>query len=307
MLGARPIVRVSRGFNFAVCSSSRPNPLDFFEVIAVISQRAAARKNGGDRAGDSSMCELLGLCFNQPVNCRFSFAQFSTRGERNPHGWGLAYFDRDRAEIIKEDTSAAESERAKSLRNSTALTSHIFIGHVRLASVGDVNLENTHPFSKRFRGRDFVLAHNGTVRGDLGVPDLRFHPEGETDSERLLCALLTRLDEEDIPLTAFARIESILREFNAFGRMNLLFSEGDHLFCYRDQKGYNGLCAVHRRAPFGDEIFKDKDVQLYLPKEKHPSQRGYVIATEPLTVREDWRDIPPGTLQVYSMGKSVYP
>jgi glutamine amidotransferase len=39
--------------------------------------------------------------------------------------------------------------------------------------------------------------------------------------------------------------------------------------------------------------------------EKDPRQRGFVIATRPLT-SEDWDDLPPGSLFVFKDGRIVY-
>jgi len=38
------------------------------------------------------MCELLGLCFNQPIQPKISFKGFRRRGKYNPNGWGLALY-----------------------------------------------------------------------------------------------------------------------------------------------------------------------------------------------------------------------
>ena len=38
------------------------------------------------------MCELLGMNFNGPVYCGFSFRGFTNRGNRNPDGWGIALY-----------------------------------------------------------------------------------------------------------------------------------------------------------------------------------------------------------------------
>ena len=38
------------------------------------------------------MCELLGMSFNRPVGCGFSFRGFAKRGVDNPHGWGIALY-----------------------------------------------------------------------------------------------------------------------------------------------------------------------------------------------------------------------
>jgi predicted glutamine amidotransferase len=181
------------------------------------------------------MCELLGLNFNHPVRCSLSFRGFRHRGEHNPHGWGIARFDGKACQIFKELVKAPNSKLAMFLRDYDSFVSKTFIGHVRYASQGNHSLQNTHPFSRVFQYQEVALAHNGTLRPVINKDMLKFHPVGETDSEYLLCALLTVLSEKRIRFTDFQRIEVVLRGFNRFGKMNLLFSEGDHLYSYRDQ------------------------------------------------------------------------
>jgi glutamine amidotransferase len=117
--------------------------------------------------------------------------------------------------------------------------------------------------------------------------------------------LLTRLSKQGIRFTDFQRIEAVLREFNGYGKMNLLFSEGEHLYSYRDQHGYNGLCMTERTAPFDRVSLRDEDWEVDLAVEKHPNQRGFVIATRPLT-DEKWNDLPPGSMLVFKNGQCVY-
>lgn len=123
--------------------------------------------------------------------------------------------------MFKEPIKATSSKLATFLRDYEFFTSKIFIGHVRYASRGGHTLQNTHPFLRTFRSRDVVLAHNGTL--DIEKAALKFHPVGETDSEYLFCALLTRLEEKQIRFTDFHEIKEVLREFNRWGSMNLLF------------------------------------------------------------------------------------
>ncbi|MEW6110466.1 MAG: class II glutamine amidotransferase [Nitrospirota bacterium] len=251
------------------------------------------------------MCELLGLNFNQPVQCSLSFRGFRHRGAYNPHGWGIARFDGRACQVFKEPAKALNSRLATFLRDYESFVSKIFIGHVRYASRGNHTFQNTHPFSRTFRSREVALAHNGTLDQVIARDALKFHPVGETDSEYLLCALLTILSEQGIHFTDFQRIEAVLHEFNGFGNMNLLFSEGDHLYSYRDQDGYNGLCMTKRTAPFDRISLRDEDWEVDLAEEKHPDQRGFVIATRPLT-DEKWNDLPPGSLLVFKDGECVY-
>jgi len=73
--------------------------------------------------------------------------------------------------------------------------------------------------------------------------------------------------------------------------MNLLFSEGEHLFSYKDKDSHNGLWITERISPFGIVSLKDEDWEIDLAEEKHPDQRGYVIASHPLTKNEKWTDL----------------
>lgn len=251
------------------------------------------------------MCELLGLNFNQPVRVSLSFRGFRHRGDHNPHGWGIARFDGRACQVFKEPICAVASNLATFLRDYALFVSTTFIGHVRYASRGNLTLRNTHPFVRTFRSREVALAHNGTVDRVMPETELTFHPVGETDSEYLFCALLTRMSREQIRWTDFQDIETMLREFNGAGGMNCIFSEGDHLYCYRDRNGYNGLCWVERKPPFNYVSLRDEDWDVDLAEEKHPNQRGVVVATRPLT-DEDWQPLSPGSLHVFQKGRSVY-
>jgi glutamine amidotransferase len=88
--------------------------------------------------------------------------------------------------------------------------------------------------------------------------------------------------------------------------MNLLFSEGEHLFAYHDRAGYTGLCHTHRKTPFEKVTLCDEDWSANLPEEKKPSQHGYVIATKPLTDGEKWTKFDRGELIVFKGGKPIY-
>lgn len=254
------------------------------------------------------MCQLLALAFNEPVQPALSFRGFRHRASCNPHGWGLASFTGSTAKITKEPTRADTSDVAESILENHHLSSRIFIGHVRYGNGGGVSRENTHPFVQRVNGRDLVLAHNGTLNKDQLRPQLRGRcsPTGTTDSELALCVLVDWLVDEDVPLTDFDRIHDRFRELNEYGHMNLLFSEGEHLFAYHDRSGYKGLCHTHRKAPFTKVTLRDEDWSANLTEEKKPTQHGYVIATRALTDGEEWTKFGHGELIVFKGGKPIY-
>ncbi len=255
------------------------------------------------------MCQLLALAFNEPVTPSLSFRGFRHRAKGNPHGWGLATFEGTKATIVKEPRQANDSAVVKSLLHDADLSSTIFIGHVRYASVGKASMQNTHPFVQNLNGRDLVLAHNGTLSRDEMKPlhTGRCLPAGTTDSELALCILVEWLLDENVSLTDFERIHERLRTLNKCGKMNLLFSDGAHLFAYHDEAGYTGLCYTHREAPFENVTLRDEDWSANLSEEKKPTQRGYVIATKALTDGEKWTAFGPGALMVFKDGESIYP
>ncbi len=254
------------------------------------------------------MCQLLALAFNEPVTTSLSFRGFRHRANCNPHGWGLATFDGSTAAIVKEPCRADESDEVESIINNHDLTSKIFIGHVRYGNVGGVSERNTHPFVRKLRGKDIVLAHNGTLAKDDLKPhvDDRYKPEGTTDSELALCVLVTWLIDQNVSLTDFVAIHDRLRELNESGNMNILFSDGEQLFAYHDANGYNGLCFTRRESPFSCVTLRDEDWTANLPEEKSPRQRGYVIATKALTEGETWTNLKHGALMVFKRGEIVY-
>ena len=112
------------------------------------------------------MCQLLGLSSNKEVDIQFSIREFFHRGWKNPHGWGFAFLEKTGWEIIK-NPSPLFKENIQS--EQFQFKSKIIIGHVRKASCGDINHENTHPFVRGV----WAFAHNGAV------DEIKYFPEYE--------------------------------------------------------------------------------------------------------------------------------
>jgi len=268
------------------------------------------------------MCELLGLAFNRPVSPGLSFRGFRHRAKRNRHGWGIAAISPLRTTIHKEPVDARESDVAAELPERDPLHAPLFIGHVRAASEGGVSLDNTHPFARQLGDGTLTLAHNGTLGHMRRLRTLAgpaFTPAGQTDSELILGAILSWIDRERAargkrpaeepaadPLSDYAALEDFLHEVNDLGNMNLLFSDGRRLFCYHDANGYNGLAWTRREAPFCRVSLRDEAWEAELGEEKARGQRGYVIASHPLTDGEEWEPCGHGRLMVIEHGAAVF-
>lgn len=116
-------------------------------------------------------------------------------------GWGIGYFHRGDAYVIKSESGAADNETFR--RASERLASHTFVVHVRRATVGARSHLNTHPFR---HGR-WLFAHNGTLFGfdrlrpvlEAAIPEhLARQVLGGTDTETLFFFLLAQLERAGI-------------------------------------------------------------------------------------------------------------
>lgn len=196
------------------------------------------------------MCELFAMSSNHPSTVRYSLPDFAKHGARtrsNRSGWGIAYFQDREAFLVKEPEPAADSPWVDFIARQD-IESDCVIAHVRLATIGQPALHNTHPFRRSLAGRVHVLAHNGTLKG-LHVKNngehLTHYPIGDTDSELAFCMLLERMravwtKPGDVPpweerLDVFAGFAS---ELKTYGSCNLLYGDSDVLFVHAHRRIY---------------------------------------------------------------------
>lgn len=259
------------------------------------------------------MCELLGFCFNKEISPYISFRGFRKRGKDNPDGWGIGYYPDCASQILKEALKADKSELAEFVEEYSKkgkIKSKITICHVRKASKGNVAFKNTHPFKREMFGKEYIFAHNGTVDIDK-IPlnnSSKYHPVGETDSEKVFCYILNSIYKRGIKdwnEKDFKWLLEILKKLNGYGSLNLLFSDGKHLFAYHDANGYKSLHFLERKPPYGEIKLKDEDFVIDLSKEKSEDTSGFIIATKPLT-NEKWKEFKRGESIIFKNGKIVW-
>lgn len=241
------------------------------------------------------MCRLLGIAANQTVHLTFSLLDapnaLRKQTPKNPHGWGIAAHNKD-WNVWKNSDDAGKSDEFQ--RRSHDAHGDIIISHIRQATVGLKTPANSHPF----RFGNWILAHNGTVRGAQQLSIGKFAPLGDTDSERILCAILNEIQ------TASGRVdrvslktisESLSRVMQKCVRLdpkckvNLLFSDGRRLFVFRHGHPLFWLIRAG-----GSSSMQSRTLKM-LEEAKVKRERALLVATEKLT-DEAWQPVEPDRL-----------
>jgi glutamine amidotransferase len=252
------------------------------------------------------MCELLGLCFSQPISADFSLGEFALRDAENADGWGLGWYPDQSLSIVKEPMMWERSGHSGFLKTYQGLSSRIYIGHVRHKTTGGVPTHSdTHPFARELGGREYCFAHNGTIQGHYWeLPLGTFHPIGRTDSEYLFCHLLGVIAGRGRDALAqpvgWIWLHDLLNDLNRRGRINCVLSDGQRLFCYHDTAGWKGLAIRKVYVPDGSKrSFGDPEIRFDLASAG--VNHGFVVATKPLSA-SGWHLFEPGELMVLAGG-----
>ena len=247
------------------------------------------------------MCRLFGYRSNtrDEVHGALAREQNSLRVQSREHkdGWGIAYYPG--AEPVAFRGLAPAYGDPEFERVSAQVASHAVLAHVRLASIGRVELVNAHPF---VHGR-WAFAHNGTVRDfarHQAEMEARIDPAlcrlvaGETDSERLFYLFLTALRRRELLESAtVAGVASALAEVTRAiaelsdrddgekpSSMNFLVTDGRLMVASR-----------HRRTLFFSER-KGLSAHPADPPRPGTALERLVIASEKLEAEHHWHEVP---------------
>lgn len=254
------------------------------------------------------MCQLLGMNCATPTDITFSFRGFSQRaGVTSDHcdGFGIAFFEDKACRLFVDNQSAVESPIAELIRNYPIKSRNV-IAHIRKATQGKINLENSHPFSRELWGRQWIFAHNGDLHGFQPELTGRFTPVGNTDSELAFCYLLEQLVKrfgytEPTLDQIFDLLLEISPQIAEHGTFNFCLSNGQALFSYAITK----LHWLVREYPFQPAQLIDLDVEVDFSEVTTAEDRVAVITTEPLTQNEVWQAYQPGEMILFQHGRPI--
>jgi glutamine amidotransferase len=228
------------------------------------------------------MCELLGISSLEKLPVNDLLKEFFSHSVRHPNGWGIAVFYGDSVSLEKEPTAAYESGYLKNrLRHPFQVRN--MIAHIRKATVGNTDFENCHPFVQRDNGgRSWTLAHNGTIFDCPALNPYVYTQEGRTDSERILCHIIAKVNEAQTkaghPLgeeERFALVDQLVCQMAPHNKLNLLIYDGEVLYVHTN----------YARS-------------LYVQQRENTA----IFSTTPLD-RGEWKPVPFTTLCSYREGK----
>lgn len=267
------------------------------------------------------MCELFAMSSRKASPVSYSLHEFATHGGRRFHnkdGWGIAlYQDRD-TYLFKEPSPASDSALVKLVEQEKIPTRQM-IAHVRLASVGEPRLENTHPFQRAIDGHTHCFAHNGGLSRFVdadGNPTIKNQMLGETDSEYIFCELLSRMQKNRTRHTTgrletrFAIFSSFASEMAKFGTANFLYSDGEALFIHAHQRRHETAEGVSKPSPpglhlwsppLGSRNFHWKVKGAHI---RDIDPQTILVASVPLDDR-DWEPLPEGTALLLKDGQEL--
>ena len=265
------------------------------------------------------MCELLALSTSRPTQLTFSLHTLASRGGESSStrdGWGVAFYQGQDVALFREPVAAASSALVQYLETRGPHTK-LAISHIRHATRGTVQFENTQPFVRELGGHTHVFAHNGDLPGIERSPALAlgaYRPVGQTDSEFAFCALLARLTplwQGVGPPTVDARmalLAAFAADLRTLGPANFLYADADLLFAHGHRRMQSasrraeppGLWALQRHCPSVDST-ADNQAGVALGEGERVA---LFIASVPLT-DEAWQPLAEGELLAVRGGEIV--
>ncbi len=276
------------------------------------------------------MCELFAMSSSMPTEVSFSLDEFSRHGgltDLHKDGWGIAYYDQNDARIIREASSASESAYLRFIKDHS-IQSRIVISHIRLATKGEVSVRNTQPFARELSGRLHVFAHNGDLENldeSLLAQPLKqpcFRPIGNTDSEQAFCYLMENMaliwNQNKPP--EFSKRLAVIRTFAndliKLGIANFIYSDSEYVFIHSHKRFSSkdnktilpGLHMVCRSCQVDNDNAAISGLKLATypaQKKKNQTKKVALVASVPLSNKEDWQALKEGEIRVLQNGKII--
>ncbi len=267
------------------------------------------------------MCRLFGFksIINSQVHTSLIQADNALiqQSRSHPDGWGISYYVQGAPHIIKSGQTAISDNLFKKV--SGVVSSQTVLAHVRNATLGSINILNTHPFQY---GK-WTFAHNGNIKNyhqnrdsilKVIDPELRRFVLGDTDSEIIFYYLLTKIKScidlsdshikvEDLSHAIFSALKQLISitgpysEIDDAGKdetyLTFILTNGETIIAYQGGKQlfystYKTKCSEKETcSSFSDEC-------------ENPTKSGFInhliFSSEPLSGENIWIPLELGQL-----------
>jgi len=279
------------------------------------------------------MMFLLGWCYNGGMCRLFGFRSviksqvhtslvhaenaLEAQSVAHPDGWGVAYYIMGSPHVIKSEGTAIKENLFKKV--SGIVSSETVLAHIRSATLGNINILNTHPF----QFGHWVFAHNGNIKEfdkhktallDLITQDLKRFILGDTDSEILFYIMLSELStlislkEENCPVDKMAKaiqrgVQKIVKIVGNYAKVDNAGNTENYLTFVMTNK--QSMIAHQGGKHLFYSTYKnkcsDRDIcSSFSPECEAPSKNGsinhLIFSSEPLSGDNIWLPMNPGQL-----------
>lgn len=218
-------------------------------------------------------CDLFLMSSHTSYHANNALRSFARQGSRNIHGWGIGSYIGSNANVVRYEKPAMDeldvSDTFKVAMES--ISGPIILGHLRLASRGNVIPQNNHPFKLSFLGYEWLMIHNGTARNSSLVDyNERLLLESDNDSARVFEYIRREMIRYYASDYRKSLIESCRYAYASLlnedpqGKYNIILSNGHLSFAF-----------THHR-PF------------YLLRREKEAGDSAILSTLKLTENEDW-------------------
>lgn len=260
------------------------------------------------------MCEIFGISADRKIRANEVLIEFFSHSSEHRDGWGLVTFDDGYPAVEKEPVAAKDSAYLKA-RLAGELNAAHMAAHIRRATSGTQEYDNTHPFVKRDgSGRAWTLVHNGHI---FEAPPLRKYlaeQKGSTDSERILCYIVDEMNRQ-LEEVAPARItvsrtteeeseriqliDRITRELSAGNKLNYILFDGELMYVHTNEPGglYVKSSGIEPDERLGENASDGSREENQL--------HSRIFSTKPLTAA-GWETISSNRLHVYRDAEEIY-
>lgn len=231
------------------------------------------------------MCEIYGFCGSKVSKLNKYTDEFWLHSRIHQDGFG--YYLADKNDLYINPKSAMAYIDKLSHKS---FTSKLALCHIRFKTHGPASPENCHPFIKYdSHGIQWSLIHNGYIDDDAVTAALSTLQTGETDSERILMAIVESVNSyyehsytdnrTDFLLYLYKSIQSALSRLSELGKTNLIFTDNltNNMYVYMNSR----------------------NTLFYLKTDE-----GYHFSTTKLS-DENWLPVEPFRLHIYNNGRFI--